>query len=94
MNLNTADLELLATIANLRALLTTPGAPLLNGTLRDTMRRRESARASLARLELQWLNRGLATAGLPPVPESPTRSSTPVAQCAPRAYRGPDTHHF
>ncbi len=94
MNLQTADLELLATIANLRAFLASTGAPLLHGTLREAMRRRETARAHLARLEWQWLNRGLASAGLPAVDEPSARPLASLAQRAPRAYRGPDFHHF
>ncbi|MEI9894267.1 MAG: hypothetical protein WDN28_10375 [Chthoniobacter sp.] len=94
MNLDETDLKLLHDIANRRALLKAPGAPMLLGTLAATMRRRHEWMAELARLEEQWLNRGLAGAGLPPVATPAAESAAPITQRQARTWSGPDTHHF
>lgn len=90
MTLEESDLKLLHDIANRRAFLKAPGTPLLRGTLAATIRRRHELMTELARLEEQWLNRGLALAGLPPAGELPA----PLGQRAARPYSGPDLHHF
>ena len=67
MTLDAADLQLLHDIANLRAWLAAPVLP--EGT---PLHRRAEAisgqRARLALLELEWLEHGLAAAGLPHAP--------------------------
>jgi len=90
MTLEESDLKLLHDIANRRACLRAPLAPLLHGALTTAMRRRYELMAELARLEAQWLERGLACAGLP-VANAPF---TPLGQRAPRPHAGPDFHHF
>ena len=94
MNLDETDLKLLHDIANRRALLRAPRAPMLLGTLAATMRRRHELMTELARLEEQWLNRGLAGAGLPPVATHFAEPAAPITQRKARAWSGPDTHHF
>jgi hypothetical protein len=92
MNLEESDLKLLHDIANRRALLQGPPAPLLLGTLAATMRRRRQWREELTQLEQQWLERGLSCAGLPG--GLSTGAAAPLTQRDARAYRGADRHHF
>jgi hypothetical protein len=97
MNLEEADLQLLHDIANRRALLQAPRRPLLEGALAVTLRRRRELQSELARLEEQWLNRGLASAGLPTVRVAAAEvveNAAPLVQRAARNYGGPEAHHF
>jgi len=94
MTLEESDLKLLHDIANRRALLRAPQTPLLRGTLASAMRRRHELMAELARLEAQWLERGLACAGLLVASTLVAESPEPLTQRAARPYPGPDLHHF
>jgi len=94
MNLDETDLKLLHDIANRRALLQAPTAPLLQGTLAAAMRRRQELRAELTRLERQWLERGLVSAGLPAAAADSGVPAAPMAQSKAKAWEGPDSHHF
>ena len=94
MILEETDLKLLHDIANRRALLQAPRAPMLMGTLSATMRRRHELMAELARLEEQWLQRGLASAGLPMSAAHFAAPAAPLTQREARVFGGPDTHHF
>lgn len=94
MNLEESDLKLLHDIANRRALLKAPLVPMLRGTLAATMRRRRELLTELVRLEEQWLNRCLASAGFLYASATATESPEPLAQRAARPYSGPDLHHF
>jgi hypothetical protein len=89
MKLEPEDLALLVKIADLRAFLSAPRTPLLDGDLRSVMRRMNGHRVGLARLERQWLNRGLAAAGLPLVPEW-TSDPLPPARPGRPAVSAPD----
>lgn len=94
MTLEESDLKLLHDIANRRALLKAPQAPMLRGTLPFTVRRRRELMTELARLEEQWLNRSLASAGLPAASAPATELPAPIGQRAAHPYSGPDLHHF
>jgi hypothetical protein len=94
MILEESDLEILHDIGNRRALLKAPRSPMLKGTLAATMRRRHELMAELARLEQRWIERGLASAGLPCGGDDVVEAPTLITQRAPRTYRGPLTHHF
>ncbi|HSI13763.1 MAG TPA: hypothetical protein VK961_17090 [Chthoniobacter sp.] len=94
MNLEESDLKLLHDIANRRALLKAPRTPMLRGTLAAAVRRRHELMAELARLEAQWIERGLASAGLPAASTPVSESPAPLGQRAARPYSGPDLHHF
>ena len=94
MKLEESELKLLHDIANRRALLQAPRQPMLRGTLAAAMRRRHELMAELARLEEEWLNHGLARAGLPVPAASMTQSPAPIGQRAARPCSGPELHHF
>ena len=83
MQLDADDLDLVRQIADYHAFLNAPRTPLLSGDLRGVLRRMNQARADLARMELQWLNRGLRAAGLPTRPEWTSELLPGVAQRVP-----------
>lgn len=104
LRLDAGALKLLHDIGNLRAMLRAPRSPMLGGDLRAALRRTLDCRARLAQLETEWLNRGLAAAGMPLVPlanPEPLRPApgqgrrpAPPVQRAPQALELPGGHAF